>query len=175
MPPLAISVSTFMSRANRPPETTGNPSGSFYKLRLVFHHEPGWVQWEKVRLLPPRSDDRWRVPGYGGAVFRNPDVRSVVVLLGLALVLWAPRLGGPIDLRYDAGVYYVLGTALAEGKGYRLLNEPGAIQAIQYPPLLPLFVAVHQRLSGHSDPLVVGRLLRISFFALLLALIVAAY
>ena len=59
----------------------------------------------------------------------------------VAAALWVPRLTGPIDLRYDAGVYYTLGTALAEGRGYRLLNEPGEIEAIQYPPLLPLIVA----------------------------------
>ena len=45
-----------------------------------------------------------------------------VVLLWIAV--WAPRLDGPIDLRWDASTYFVLGTSLAEGKGYRLLNEP---------------------------------------------------
>ena len=58
---------------------------------------------------------------------------------------------GPLDLRYDAGVYYILGTSLAEGHGYRLLSEPGQIQAVQYPPLLPALVAIHQRLSGTND------------------------
>ena len=46
---------------------------------------------------------------------------------------WSSRLIGPIDLRYDASTYYILGTALAEGRGYRLLNEPGEIEATQYP------------------------------------------
>ncbi|HKV10775.1 MAG TPA: hypothetical protein VJ725_21720 [Thermoanaerobaculia bacterium] len=84
----------------------------------------------------------------------------------LSLLLWLPRLSGPIDLRYDAGVYYVLGTALTEGKGYRLLYEPGEIEAIQYPPLLPVLIAVHQKALGTSDPSVVGRALRITFFLL---------
>ena len=106
---------------------------------------------------------------------RYIDYVCISLLVVCQILLSVPRLRGPIDLRYDAGVYYILGTSLAEGKGYRLLNEPGAIQEIQYPPLLPLFVAVHQRLAGRSDPLVVGRMLRISFFALLLAFIVAAY
>jgi len=84
-------------------------------------------------------------------------------LLGLLVVaLWIPRLQGPIDYRWDGGVYYVLGTSIAEGKGYRLLNEPGEIQANQYPPLLPLIVAAHQIALGTSDPLVVGRMLRFS-------------
>src|SRR5262249_52949895 len=73
-----------------------------------------------------------------------------------AVLLWLPRLRGPIDLRYDAGVYYVLGTSLATGSGYRLLNEPGAIAAIQYPPLLPLFAAAHQWLAGSADLAIAG-------------------
>ncbi len=60
-----------------------------------------------------------------------------------------------------ARVYYVLGTSLAEGKGYRLLNEPGEIQANQYPPLLPLIIAAHQIVLGTSDPHVVGPWLRL--------------
>ncbi len=75
-------------------------------------------------------------------------------------MLWAPRLTGPLDLRYDAGVYYTLGTALAEGRGYRLLNEPGAIEAVQYPPLLPMIVAAHQWALGTRDPARVGTALR---------------
>jgi len=84
-------------------------------------------------------------------------------LLALVLVSWFPRLSGPIDLRRDASIYYILGTSLAEGKGYRLLNEPGEIEAIQYPPLLSLIVAAHQRILGTSDPILVGRYLRLSF------------
>jgi hypothetical protein len=108
-------------------------------------------------------------------VFRNPDARCAVVLLVLSLLLWLPRLGGPIDLRYDAGVYYILGTSLAEGKGYRLLHEPGDIQAVLYPPLLPAFVAAHQWALASSDPDVVGPWLRRCYFLLFLAYIQAVY
>jgi hypothetical protein len=91
--------------------------------------------------------------------------RTAYAILGLlVLALWLPRFQGPIDLRWDGGVYYVLGTSLAEGKGYRLLNEPGEIQANQYPPLLPLIIAAHQLVQGTSDPIVVGRALRLSAF-----------
>ncbi|MFL5471248.1 MAG: hypothetical protein ACJ8AM_02725, partial [Gemmatimonadales bacterium] len=55
----------------------------------------------------------------------------LAILIALSVALWLPRLRGPLDLRYDAGVYYVLGTSLAEGRGYRILSEPGAIQAVQ--------------------------------------------
>lgn len=98
---------------------------------------------------------------------------SALVILVLAAGAWAPRLTGPIDLRYDGGVYYVLGTSLAEGKGYRLLNEPGAPEDVQYPPLLPAFVALHQKVLGTSDPAVVAPWLRVSYAVLYLALALA--
>jgi hypothetical protein len=108
-------------------------------------------------------------------MFRNPDVRNVILLLGLAVLLWIPRWQGPIDLRYDGGVYYILGTALAEGKGYRLLYEPGEIQAIQYPPLLPAFVACHEWILASTDPEIVGPWLRRSFCLIFLFYVPAIY
>lgn len=89
------------------------------------------------------------------------DAGYLTALILLAVTMWLPRLRGPLDLRYDAGVYYILGTSLAEGRGYRLLNEPGAIEAIQYPPLLPAIGAVTERLAGTDDPAVVGHWLRL--------------
>lgn len=110
-----------------------------------------------------------------GPPLSKADFRNAVILLVLAAALWAPRLQGPIDLRYDAGVYYVLGTSIAEGKGYRLLNEPGDPKAVQYPPLLPAVVAVHQKIAGTSDPAVVGHWLRYSFCGMFLLYVLAAY
>jgi hypothetical protein len=102
--------------------------------------------------------------------------RVLYALLGLLVVaLWVPRIHGPIDLRWDGAVYYVLGTSLAEGKGYRLLNEPGEIQANQYPPLLPLIIAANQIVFGTSDPLVVGRFLRFSSFLAFATYVFAIY
>lgn len=95
-----------------------------------------------------------RVPRLGA------DGRFLLVLMVVTAALWAPRLRGPIDLRWDAGVYYMLGTSLAEGDGYRLPNEPQPIRAIQYPPLLATVAAVHQTLLETSDPVVVGSWLR---------------
>lgn len=103
------------------------------------------------------------------------DAVIVVVLLALVIGVWIPRFSGPIDLRWDGSVYYILGTSLAEGKGYRLLNEPGEIEAVQYPPLLPLIVAAHQWVLGTSDPLIVGHWLRLSFFLIFAAYIFAIY
>jgi hypothetical protein len=112
---------------------------------------------------------------------RIPDALSMAVLLVLSVLLWLPRLRGPIDLRYDAGVYYITGTALAEGKGYRLLNEPNGpgradgAQAVQYPPGLPALVALHQLALGSSDPAVVGPWLRRSYCLIFLAYVQAVY
>ena len=109
-----------------------------------------------------------------GARWR-PDLAAVAVLALLWAALWAPRLRGPIDLRWDASAYYILGTSLAEGRGYRLLNEPGAIEAVQYPPLLPFIVAVQQRALGTSDYLVVAARLRLLYCALSGLYLLAAY
>jgi hypothetical protein len=94
------------------------------------------------------------------------DIIAGIVLLAIFFAVSLPRLKGPIDLRWDASTYYILGTALAEGKGYRLLNEPGNIQAVQYPPLLPSIIAMYQRTMGTRDYIPVGRALRLTYFLL---------
>jgi hypothetical protein len=88
------------------------------------------------------------------------------VVVAIAVAVWAPRISGPIDLRWDAGVYYVLGTSLATGQGYRILSEPGSPEALQYPPLLPAIVAVFQHAVGSTDPAIVGPWLRILYAVL---------
>jgi hypothetical protein len=109
------------------------------------------------------------------SVERRQDLICGAALLLIWLAVSIPRLNGPIDLRWDASAYYVLGTALAEGKGYRLLNEPGEIKTVQYPPLVPLIVAVHQRLMGTSDFFEVGWRLRIVYFVLSGIYLLAVY
>lgn len=91
---------------------------------------------------------------------------SVLIVIGIVVALWAPRLRGPIDLRYDAGVYYLLGTSLAEGHGYRISSEPGAPEAIQYPPVLPALVALHEKVLGTTEPMIVGSWLRRTYAGL---------
>jgi hypothetical protein len=103
------------------------------------------------------------------------DIVCVGGVLLLWIAVWAARLDGPIDLRWDASTYFVLGTSLAQGKGYRLLNEPGEIEAVQYPPLLPALVAVHQWALGTSDYVSVGSRLRLSYFLLSGAYLLTAY
>jgi hypothetical protein len=109
------------------------------------------------------------------SVQRRQDLNCGVALLLIWLAVSIPRLNGPIDLRWDASTYYVLGTALAEGKGYRLLNEPGEIKTVQYPPLVPMIVAVHQWLMGTSDFFEVGWRLRIVYFVLSGMYLLAVY
>lgn len=94
---------------------------------------------------------------------------SKVLVVGVALILWIPRLTGPIDLRWDGGVYYLLGSSLATGHGYRLTNEPGSPEAVQYPPLLPVFIAALQRFSATSDPAIIAPRLRLFYAVIFLA------
>jgi hypothetical protein len=103
------------------------------------------------------------------------SVLHVLVLALATLIVWWPRWHGPIDLRYDGAVYYELGTSLAQGRGYRLLNEPGEARALQYPPLLPAWIALHQRVLGSSDVRVVGPALRHSMAFVALAYALATY
>jgi hypothetical protein len=109
------------------------------------------------------------------SVQRRQDLICGAALLVIWLAVSLPRLSGPIDLRWDASEYYVLGTALAEGKGYRLLNEPGEIQTVHYPPLVPLIVAVYQWLMDTSDFFEVGWRLRILYFVLSGIYLLAVY
>src|SRR3954454_10928482 len=102
-----------------------------------------------------------------GRRFLKRDAKRIDFAIGallciLAAMAWLPRASGPIDLRWDGGAYYLLGTSITHGQGYRLLNEPGSPNTTLHPPLLPMFVAVHQLLLGTTDPLVVGRALRAS-------------
>lgn len=78
-------------------------------------------------------------------------------------------------MRWDAGTYFILGTSLAEGKGYRLLNEPGQIEAIQYPPLLPAIIAIEERILGSQDPTRIGIALRWTFLAFSLLYIACGF
>jgi len=86
------------------------------------------------------------------------------LLIGAAaLASWWPRSHGPIDLRWDAGAYYVLGTSLVRGDGYRILSEPGNLPSSLHPPLMPALVAAHELLLRTTDPVVVGPALRVTF------------
>ena len=91
---------------------------------------------------------------------------SRIAVIALALLLWAPRFSGPIDLRWDAGVYYLLGTSVAKGEGYRIASEPGSPEAVQYPPVLPALVAIYQRTLGTTEPEIVAPWLRRTYAVL---------
>ena len=121
---------------------------------------------------PARLENPVRVDPAGSQVATKPGRRfgasqwCNIAVIALALLLWAPRFSGPIDLRWDAGVYYLLGTSLAKGEGYRLASEPGSPEALQYPPLLPVLVALHQWALGTTDSAIVAPWLRSSYLAL---------
>ena len=106
--------------------------------------EPCVSETEEAATFSPR-----RAPLAGWKAWLWKYWTSALVI-GLAILLWLPRLSGPIDLRWDAGVYYLLGSSLATGHGYRILSEPGSPEAVQYPPLLPGIVALYARAFGFN-------------------------
>ena len=116
-----------------------------------------------------------RVLGQRDSRWSRADTFIVGVLVLTSVVAWLPRFRGPVDFRWDAAVYYLLGTSLAEELSYTLSSEPGDIATPIYPPLLPLLLALHQWLLGTSDPVVVGGWLRITFCLLLTGYSVASY
>ena len=91
------------------------------------------------------------------------------LVISVVVLLWTPRLSGPIDLRWDASVYYILGSSLINGEGYRIASEPGSPEALQYPPLLPIIAGLHQLASGTHDPLTVAPRLRITYAIIFVA------
>jgi hypothetical protein len=106
---------------------------------------------------------------------RLRDTANILVICTVVLLCWWPRLPAPIDLRYDGGAYYILGSSLAQGSGFRLLNEPGDIKSTLHPPLLPVIVAAHQWILGTSDPFIVGPWLQVSFCLLSVVFAISAY
>src|SRR5215471_1104948 len=140
--------------------------GPACRMRIAVVHVSA-VEGRHMSITPPKAkeiDDRPEV--LRDQRSRMQDAACLAVLIVAAVLSWIPRFRGPIDVRWDAGVYYVLGTSIASGQGYRLLNEPGQIEAIQYPPGLPALVAAHQIVLHSSDPHVVGRWLRRTWFVL---------
>jgi hypothetical protein len=138
----------------------------------LAHYKAGSAEKKGSGNMLPRWSDSDR--GERSRTFKV----DCLLLLALSIVivgLWIPRSTGPLDLRWDGAVYYVLGTSIAEGKGYRLLHEPGEIEAILYPPLLPLLAAVPQTVLGTRDPVIVGRWLKLFFFCFHASLVLATY
>jgi len=103
------------------------------------------------------------------------EKRLVGLLALFCVALWSTRLTAPLDVRWDGGLYYTVGTSLAQGRGYRILYEPGQIQAVQYPPALPAVVAAHQLVLKSSDPWLIGRALTLTFFLLYVCCVVGIY
>lgn len=124
----------------------------------------------------PRNDqtaaatlpDVARTSATAGHRLGHQDALALGLVIAVAVAMWLPRWRGPIDMRWDGAVYFILGTSIAEGKGYQLLSEPGEIDEVHYPPLLPAIVALHQRLLGSNDPTIVGHWLRLTSFVIFL-------
>lgn len=106
---------------------------------------------------------------------RRTTLVACLLIVIVTLASWWPRIGGPIDLRWDGGAYYIVGTSLAEGKGYRLLSEPGEIPSSVHAPFLPVLVAAHQLILQTSDPAVVGPALRLTVASVSIAYSIAIF
>ncbi len=109
------------------------------------------------------------------AAFRSRRFVFCLLVGVAALASWAPRGGGPIDLRWDGGAYYILGTSLAAGDGYRMRSEPGGLPSSLHPPLVPAFVALHEVVLQTTDPVVVGRALKVSLSLCSAAYVIAVF
>ena len=118
---------------------------------------PG-LEPDPARRQPPTRQGVWGLS--------RVDRWPLGVVLAAALALWVPRLRGPIDLRYDAGVYFLTGSALVEGRGYVIPSEPGAVAEVQYPPGLPAVAAAVQKVVGSTDAVVGGHAMRLLYFVL---------
>src|SRR2546429_2647899 len=122
-----------------------------------------------------RPHRRWQMFKQRTTRLLKTDLVIVLLLLGIMIATWLPRMNGPIDLRWDGSVYYVLGTAWAGAKVYRLRNEPGEIEAVQYPPLLAVVIAAHQLVLGTKDYIYVASWLRITYFVISISLVLSVY
>src|SRR4051812_5641154 len=105
------------------------------ELTFEIRDHRGLIKSMAVRTVaaehttPPQSG----VVGRKHFALEWADALCAITLCILTVLSWFPRSKGPLDLRWDGGTYYILGTSIAQGKGYRLLNEPGEIRADQYP------------------------------------------
>ena len=89
-------------------------------------------------LQPPRV-----VPPAGTpAAARDARLAAFVVfavVLAVGVLTITPH---PLGVFSDDGMYAVLARSLAEGKGYRFINLPGAPSGTHFPPVYPLLLAL---------------------------------
>jgi hypothetical protein len=85
------------------------------------------------RVVPPPSTKS----GPSGDA-RLATLLVFAVVLGAGVLSITPH---PLGVFSDDGMYAVLARALAEGKGYRFINLPGAPSGTHFPPVYPLLLA----------------------------------
>ena len=102
----------------------------------------------------------------------RPDLLVAAVLAVVVTVLGGLRLvPGRVGTFQDDGVYVATARALAEGDGYRLVNEPGAPPQTRYPILYPALLSVAWRIAPSLDArLTAMQVLTIALAALAVAL-----
>ena len=76
-------------------------------------------------------------------VLTQRDFYFALLLLVLTLILGSEQMvKGVTGVYHDDGIYVSTAKALAEGKGYRLINLPDSPTQTKYPPLYPIFLAL---------------------------------
>ncbi len=66
----------------------------------------------------------------------------IVAMVPAFVLAWRSRHFQHLGYFHDDGMYWIAGKSLAEGKGYRILNLPGAPYQTKYPPVLPLLLSM---------------------------------
>lgn len=79
------------------------------------------------------------------ATAKNGSARFTVIVVALGLLFGAAALSGAnkkiLGLFHDDGIYAVVGKAVAQGEGYRILSLPGAPAQTKYPFLYSYLVS----------------------------------
>ena len=94
-------------------------------------------------------------------MFRNSNVRYVILLLVLSMLIWIPRFRGPIDLGMMPESTISSGHRWPKGRGIGP-EQAGRGSSHSVSATAPRFVAFHQWALGTSDLQSVGQWSRIT-------------
>jgi len=73
-----------------------------------------------------------------------------------------------VGLEHDDGIYLILGKALSEGNGLRLINLPSSPHQAKYPPVYPFFISLIWNWVQFPQNIVWMKLINVAFLFLIL-------
>jgi hypothetical protein len=117
-----------------------HPSFRSTRMRILRRESPTGISPRARRLslsVPDVQFERPIRPSAGPAVIVATVLGALTVALGAACLI--PNACGSF---HDDGIYVVTAKALAEGRGYRLINLPGSPAQTKYPILYPALLSV---------------------------------